>query len=176
MVNISERPKEAEDRAVPGFWEGDLIIGKGNKSQIATLVERTTRFVMLVRIPYDRNADRVAHLLAKKMETLPEFLCKSITWDQGKEMAAHAQFTVKTGIEVYFCDPHSPWQRGSNENTNGLLRQYFPKETDLSGYTQTELDAVADELNDRPRQTLSWLKPTEVFNKLLIEAGGALTT
>src|SRR5882757_9310438 len=176
MINISERPKEAEDRAVPGFWEGDLIIGKENKSQIATLVERTTRFVMLVRIPYDRHADRVAHLLTRKMETLPEFLRKSITWDQGKEMAAHAQFTVKTGIEVYFCDPHSPWQRGSNENTNGLLRQYFPKGTDLSGYTQAELDAVADELNDRPRQTLNWLKPTEVINKLLIEAGGAPTT
>jgi IS30 family transposase len=175
MVNISDRPKEAEDRAVPGFWEGDLILGKGNKSQIATLVERTTRFVMLVRIPYDRTAERVAHLLARKMETLPEFMRNSITWDQGKELAAHAAFTVKTGIPVYFCDPHSPWQRGSNENTNGLLRQYFPKGTDLSVYSQAELDAVADELNDRPRQTLDWLKPTEVLNKLLLEAGGAPT-
>ena len=167
MVNISERPKEAEDRAVPGFWEGDLIIGKGNKSQIATLVERKTRFVMLVRIPYDRNAERVARLLAKKMETLPEFMRGSITWDQGKEMARHAEFTVRTGIPVYFCDPHSPWQRGSNENTNGLLRQYFPKGTDLSLHTQAELDRVAAELNGRPRKTLSWRKPIEVFNDLL---------
>jgi IS30 family transposase len=176
MVNISERPAEAEDRAVPGFWEGDLILGKGNRSQIATLVERATRFVMLVRIPYDRNAERVAGLLARKMETLPGFLRKSITWDQGKEMTQHAKFTIKTGIDVYFCDPHSPWQRGSNENTNGLLRQYFPKGTDLSGYSQAELDAVADELNDRPRETLGWLKPTEVLNKLLLEATGAPTT
>jgi IS30 family transposase len=175
MINISERPPEAEDRAVPGFWEGDLIIGKANRSQIATLVERTTRFVMLIRIPYDRNAVRVAALLSRKMQTLPEFLRKSITWDQGKEMAEHAQFTIKTGIDVYFCDPHSPWQRGSNENTNGLLRQYFPKGTDLSIYSQAELDAVADELNDRPRETLGWLKPTEVLNKLLIQAGGAPT-
>ena len=171
MVNISERPVEAEDRAVPGFWEGDLIIGKGGKSQVATLVERASRYVMLVRIPYDRTAERVAALLAQKMEHLPEFIRNSITWDQGKEMADHANFTVKTGIGVYFCDPHSPWQRGSNENTNGLLRQYFSKGTDLSGYTQAELDAVADELNDRPRQTLNWQKPTEVLNKFLIEAG-----
>lgn len=130
---------------------------------------------MLVRIPYDRTAHRVATLLAQKMESLPDFLRNSVTWDQGKEMAEHASFTVKTGIDVYFCDPHSPWQRGSNENTNGLLRQYFPKGTDLSSYTQAELDAVADELNDRPRQTLGWLKPTEVLNKALIEAGGAHT-
>ncbi len=167
MVNISERPVEADGRAVPGFWEGDLIVGKGNKSQIATLVERSSRFVMLVRIPYDRNAERVAYLLAKKMETLPELMRKSVTWDQGKEMARHAKFTVRTGMPVYFCDPHSPWQRGSNENTNGLLRQYFPKGTDLSLHSQEELDRVAVELNGRPRQTLKWRKPVEVFNDLL---------
>ena len=176
MVNISERPVEAEDRAVPGFWEGDLIIGKSGKSQIATLVERASRYVMPVRIPYDRTAERVAALLAQKMETLPDFLRNSVTWDQGKEMANHANFTVKTGIDVYFCDPHSPWQRGTNENTNGLLRQYFPKGTDLSTYTQAELDAVADELNNRPRQTLDWQKPTEVLNQFLVKAGGAPTT
>jgi IS30 family transposase len=171
MVNISERPAEAADRAVPGFWEGDLILGKGGTSQIATLVERTSRFTLLVRIPSDRTATRVSILLGQKREHLPEFLRNSMTWDQGKEMADHANFTVKTGIDVYFCDPHSPWQRGSNENTNGLLRQYFPKGTDLSDYTQAELDAVADKLNNRPRQTLNWKKPTEVLNTFLVEAG-----
>lgn len=176
MVNISERPKEATDRAVPGFWEGDLILGKGNKSQIATLVERQTRFVMLVRIPYDRTAERVAGLLAKKMLTLPEFLRNSLTWDQGKELSAHKMFTIRTDMPVYFCDPHSPWQRGSNENTNGLLRQYFPKGTDLSGYTQPELDAVAARLNGRPRQTLAWKTPQEKLDELLVKASGASTT
>lgn len=171
MVNISERPPEAEDRAVPGFWEGDLIIGKGGKSQIATLVERTTRFVMLVRIPYDRTAERVAFLLARKMGSLPDFMKKSLTWDQGKEMSHHASFTVATNMAVYFCDPHSPWQRGSNENTNGLLRQYFPKGTDLSGYTQAQLDAVAERLNGRPRETLNWLKPIEAYANLLATHG-----
>jgi transposase, IS30 family len=176
MVPISDRPTEAEDRAVPRFWEGDLILGKANKSQIATLVERQTRFVMLVRIPYDRTAQRVAHLLARKMETLPDFLKNSITWDQGKELAAHEKFTVKTGLPVYFCDPHSPWQRGSNENTNGLLRQYFPKGTDLSVYTQAELDAVATRLNNRPRRTLGFKTPAEKLDELLLNASVAPTT
>lgn len=176
MVNISERPKEADDRAVPGFWEGDLILGKGCKSQIATLVERQTRFVMLVRIPYDRSAERVAYLLAAKMETLPRFLRDSLTWDQGKELSSHEKFTVKSGMPVYFCDPRSPWQRGTNENTNGLLRQYFPKGTDLSGYSQADLDAVAAELNDRPRQTLGWKSPRYKLDELLLGAGDASTT
>jgi IS30 family transposase len=167
MVNISERPKEADDRAVPGFWEGDLIIGRGNASQIATLVERQTRLVLLVKIPYDRSAPRVAARLAAKMETLPEFMRKSVTWDQGREMARHEWFTMRTGMPVYFCDPHSPWQRGSNENTNGLLRQYFPKGEDLSRYTQAHLDKVAAELNGRPRQTLDWRTPLEVYNDLI---------
>jgi IS30 family transposase len=174
MVNISDRPPEVEDRAVPGHWEGDLIVGKGGKSQIATLVERRTRFVILARIPYDRCADRVSLILSRHIGRLPESLRQSLTWDQGVEMAAHAKFTVATNVPVFFCDPHSPWQRGSNENTNGLLRQYLPKGTDLSGYTQAELDGIAAKLNRRPRQTLGFKTPAEVLDQLL-NAGDALT-
>ena len=175
MVTISERAAEAEDRAVPGHWESDLIIGARGRSQILTLVERATRFVILQKIPYDRCADRVALLLATAAQRLSEHLWRSITHDQGVEMAEHAKFTVMTNIPVFFCDPHSPWQRGSNENTNGLLRQYFPKGTDLSGYSQTELDAVADRLNGRPRQTLNWMTPAEKLDEFLLKADGALT-
>jgi transposase, IS30 family len=146
------------------------IIGKGGKSQIATLVERATRYLLLQRIPYDRTADRVAIQLASAIRRLPESLRRSLTWDQGVELAGHAKFTIATNVPVYFCDPHSPWQRGSNENTNGLLRQYFPKGTDLSGYTQAELDSVADKLNTRPRETLGWKTPAEKLDEFLKEA------
>ena len=175
MVNVSERPAEAADRAVPGHWEGDLIIGKGGKSQIATLVERHSRVVMLARIPYDRCADRVAAILSGRIGGLPEQLRRSLTWDQGVEMAGHAAFTVATNVPVFFCDPHSPWQRGSNENTNGLLRQYLPKGTDLSCYTQPELDEIAAKLNRRHRKTLGFKTPAEALDKVLMEAADALT-
>ena len=175
MVNISERPAEVEDRAVPGHWEGDLVVGKGGRSQVATLVERHSRFVMLARVPYDRCAERVASILSRRVNDLPERLRRSLTWDQGVEMAAHAKFTVATNVPVFFCDPRSPWQRGSNENTNGLLRQYLPKGTDLSWYSQSELDEIAAKLNRRPRQTLGFKTPAEVLDQALMKAADALT-
>lgn len=164
-VSISERPAEAEDRAVPGHWEGDLICGALN-SQVATLVERHSRYVMLVKVA-GKDTDSVVTALAAKIRTLPESLKRSLTWDRGMEMADHASFTVATDVKVYFCDPHSPWQRGTNENTNGLLRQYLPRKADLSQVTQQELDAIADEMNGRPRETLDWLSPTAKLKQVL---------
>jgi len=168
MVNISERPPEVEDRAVPGHMEGDLITGTQNKTAIGTIVERTSRYVMLVHLPNDHTAESVRDGLIKTISTLPAHLRGSLTWDQGAEMAQHKAFTMATDMDVYFCDPASPWQRGSNENTNGLLRQYFPKSTDLSIYSAEDLEYVANELNDRPRKSLGWRTPAEVFRDLLI--------
>jgi IS30 family transposase len=165
-IHISERPAAADDRAVPGHWEGDLIFGKG-MSAVATLVERKSRFVMLIGLPDGHAADVVADALVAKITELPAQLRRSITWDHGKEMAQHARFSIQTGVPVYFCDPRSPWQRGSNENTNGLLRQYFPKHSDLRPHTQAHLDAVAAELNDRPRQTLGWKSPSQALDEAL---------
>jgi IS30 family transposase len=167
MVMVSERPAEADDRAVPGHWEGDLIIGKDVKSAIGTLVERSTRYVMLVHLPGDRTAETVRDALIDTVKTLPAKLKRSLTWDQGGEMALHHQLSIAVELPVYFCDPHSPWQRGSNENTNGLLRQYFPKGTDLSIHSREHLDAVAAELNARPRKTLGWQTPAERLAKVL---------
>lgn len=168
-ISISERPAEAHDRSVPGHWEGDMLAGT-KQSNIATLVERHSRYVMLVRLP-DRNAATVASALARRIQRLPASLKQSLTWDRGKEMAAHKSFTVATDVQVYFCDPHSPWQRGSNENTNGLLRQYFPKGEDVSHFTQRQLDAIALKLNTRPRQTLGWKTPAQAFAEAVATTG-----
>jgi IS30 family transposase len=173
-LHISARPAEADDRAVPGHWEGDLLIGQNNHSAIATLVERSTRFVMLVALPGGKLSEHVAEQLATAMGRLPEALRRSLAWDQGSEMAAHAHFSLATGCPVYFCDPHSPWQRGTNENTNGLLRDYFPSaSTDFRTITQTELDEVAHELNTRIRETLDWNTPAAKLAELLTVANAA---
>jgi IS30 family transposase len=193
-VMITERPAEADDRAVPGHWEGDLILGL-NKSAIGTLVERSTRFTMLLHLPpmdghgelprvkngpplAGHGAEAVRNEITRVIVTLPDHLRRSLTWDQGSEMAQHAQLRIDTGLEIYFCDPQSPWQRGTNENTNGLLRQYFPKGTDLARYSRDDLDAVAAALNSRPRKTLGWRTPAEALDQLLrsSQQGSVATT
>ncbi|MDQ3609871.1 MAG: IS30 family transposase [Actinomycetota bacterium] len=169
MINVSQRPAEAEDRAVPGHWEGDLIIGKRNLTAIGTLVERTTGYTMLVHLPDGYKPEQVRDALATKIQTLPEVLRASLTWDQGPELRDHQQISVAADIDIYFCDPHAPWQRATNENTNGLLRQYFPKGTDLALHSATDLDWVASELNDRPRKRLGYAKPIEEIGPLLLQ-------
>jgi IS30 family transposase len=170
MVMISERPAEVADRAVPGHWEGDLIVGKAGRSAVGTLVERSTRYVMLLRLEA-QTAQAVREAMTRQILTLPASLRHSLTWDQGREMAEHAQFSLDTNVAVYFCDPHSPWQRGSNENTNGLLRQYMPRGTDLSRHSQADLDAMADSLNGRPRQTLGWRPPSKALAEFVASTG-----
>jgi IS30 family transposase len=164
-ISISQRPTEASDRSVPGHWEGDLIFGKLGHSAIGMVVERHSLFVLLLRLTGGRVASRVRRVLTREMTWLPTRLRRTLTWDQGKEMAEHVRFTIETGTPVYFCDPRSPWQRATSENTNGLLRQYFPRNTDLSVHSQDDLNAVAREINSRPRQTLGWMKPCEIFAK-----------
>jgi IS30 family transposase len=170
MVMISERPAEAADRAVPGHWEGDLLVGAHGKSAIGTLVERTTRFTMLVPLPDGHDAPAVAEALTPVIAGLPDALRRSLTWDQGWEMRSHAQIAVAADCEIYFCDPHSPWQRGSNENMNGLLRDYFPKGTDLSVHPANEIARIAAEVNHRPRRTLAWQRPADLFDRALATA------
>lgn len=169
MVNISDRPAEVDDRAVPGHWEGDLVIGKQNATAIGTLVERTTNYTMLMELPDGYKPEQVRDALTAKMKTLPDSLRRSLTWDQGPELRDHKQISIDSDIAIYFCDPHSPWQRGINENTNGLLRQYLPKGTDLSVHSQDDLNRIADELNDRPRKRLNYRKPIEDIETLLLQ-------
>jgi IS30 family transposase len=168
-ISIRERPAEAQDRAVPGHWEGDLLCG-GKNTQIATLVERHSRYVMLVKLK-NKDSEQVARVLSKHVLKLPTTLRRSITWDRGSELAAHKAFSIATDVQVYFCDPHSPWQRGSNENTNGLLRQYFPKGSDLSAFSQRQLDRIAHELNQRPRMTLGWDNPADTLHRAVASTG-----
>jgi transposase, IS30 family len=170
MVNISERPAEVEDRAVPGHWEGDLIIGKNGRSAIGTLVERSTRYLILLHLPHGGSAAEVEKAMTAATQRLPETLWKTLTWDQGHEMLNHANISVSTGLDIYFCDPASPWQRGSNENTNGLLRQYFPKGSDLKVHPPEYLEFVSAQMNTRPRKTLGWLNPAEALEPLLSAA------